>query len=391
MSTMRTNILTHYRQAIRYWPWLLRLIVLVFLVWQIAPVTHRVLPQAPQTVITQRPHVCVHTNLIDEVDEWKIQRSLELVREMGAETIVEFFPWSYLQPGEQDYNWYQPDRIVHHAQQQGIQIIARLGLVPQWARPDDTTPGYLTDERFADFADFAAAFAARYAGHIDHYIIWNEPNLAFEWGFFQPQPERYVKLLRAVYAPIHRANPDAVILAGALAPTLEPEGSSTGMNDLRFLKGMYAAGAADYFDALAIHTYGFTTDAEDPPAAKALNFRRAELLRDIMEANDDAETPVYITESGWNDSPRWTLAVTPSQRVAQTLTALEHAENDWPWADQVCLWLLRYPRPQGSYRDHFTMITPEFQLKPIYHAVRAYARGEPQDATLWLPAPGTDE
>ncbi|MEK7312761.1 MAG: hypothetical protein AAB382_12375, partial [Chloroflexota bacterium] len=44
----------------------------------------------PQTVQTTHPKVCVHTRLTDEVEEWKIQRSLAMVREMGAPTIVEY-------------------------------------------------------------------------------------------------------------------------------------------------------------------------------------------------------------------------------------------------------------------------------------------------------------
>src|SRR6185503_15888228 len=54
----------------------------------------------PQTVITQHPTVCVHTRLTDEVDEWKIQRTLMMVREMGAKTIVEYFPWAYYEGAE---------------------------------------------------------------------------------------------------------------------------------------------------------------------------------------------------------------------------------------------------------------------------------------------------
>jgi hypothetical protein len=30
------------------------------------------------------------------------------------------------------------------------------------------------------------------------------------------------------------------------------------LNDLQYLELMYEAGAADYFDALAVHTYGMT-------------------------------------------------------------------------------------------------------------------------------------
>ena len=373
--------------VIRWGPWVLRGAVIWLLLGQLAPLTHRVFPQPLQTVQAEQPHVCVHTNLIDEVDEWKIQRSLELVREMGADTIVEFFPWAYIEPSEDNYQWQRVDRILTHAEQQGITIIARFGLVPSWARPRDSAPNFIPDVGFDEFAEYTTKFAARYAGRIDHYIIWNEPNLAFEWGFAEYDPWRYTRLLQAVYEPIHAANPNAVVLAGALAPTLEPELSPNGTDDLIYLRGMYEYGAADYFDALAVHTYGFTHPAEQAPAADRLNFRRAELIREVMIGYGDADTPVFITESGWNDNPRWTNGVRPSERIAHTLDALHMAEQDWPYVDQVCLWLLRYPRPQGNYRDNFTLITPEFQLKPIYYAVQAYARGWEQNESLWLPPP----
>jgi len=310
-----------------------------------------------------------------------------MVREMGANTIVEFFPWAYIESEEGVFNWSQVDRIVKHAEQQGVQIIARFGLVPGWARPDDTTLNYIPDDAFDDFATFAARFAERYAGRIDHYIIWNEPNLAFEWGFQPPDPARYVKMLETVYAPIHAANPDAVVLAGALAPTLEPPGSPHGLDDVIFLSEMYAAGAADYLDAMAVHTYGFTHTASDPPAEDRLNFRRAELLFDVMAQYGDADLPIYITESGWNDSPRWTRGVRPSQRVAYTIDAYQWSTTNWPQVEQLCLWLLRYPRPQGNYRDNFTLITPEFQRKPIYYAVQAYSQDTEQAVQAWLPPP----
>ncbi|HRL14042.1 MAG TPA: hypothetical protein PKX07_19335, partial [Aggregatilineales bacterium] len=122
-----------------------------------------------------------------------------------------------------------------------------------------------------------------------------------------------------------------------------------------------------------------------------LNFRRVELLRDVMLAAGDAQTPVVITEAGWNDHPRWALAVRPSQRIAYTLDALQRAADSWPWVESLCLWALRYPRPTYSYPDHFTLITPEFQYKPIYYAVQAYARGWQSGDALWLPAPVADD
>lgn len=371
--------------------WVLRAGAAWLLFSLLIPAPPRAILGPPQRVETRRPQVCVHTRLIDEVDEWKIQRSLQLVREMGADTVVEFFPWAYIEGTPDQFNWTNADRIVRHADNQGIRIIARMGLVPEWARESEddapTTLNTLPPESYDAFARFVTAFAARYAGTIDHLIIWNEPNLAFEWGYREVSPAEYARLLEAVYAPAHAANPNVVILAAPLAPTLEPVGSPVGLNDLVYLEALYQAGAADYFDGLAVHTYGFTEPPEAEPGFDQLNFRRAELLRDIMLRYDDADTPVFITETGWNDHARWTKAVTPSQRVAYTIGGFEWAEANWPWLEELCLWVLRYPAPTYNYPDSFTLITPDFQLKPIYYAVQGYARGFTTDEALWLPAP----
>lgn len=377
--------------ARRGWPWIARAAIALLILSNLRPPDSRAPLGPQQSVETSKAHVCVHTRLIDEVFEWKIKRSLELVREMGAETIVEFFPWAYLEPEDGRYNWEQADKIIRHARNQGLHIIARTGFVPEWARPETetefTTLNYLTEDMYDDFADFTAAFAARYAGTVDHIIIWNEPNLAFEWGYRDVDPAGYARLLQAVYEPIKTANPNAVILAGALAPTLEPAGSATGLSDILYLEGMYEAGAADYFDALAIHTYGFTQPPDAAPDFSTLNFRRAELLHDIMLRYDDPDTPVYITESGWNDNIRWTKAVRPSERAIYTIESFEMAEASWPWLEELCIWAFRYPAPTFSYPDNFTLVTPDFQLKPIYYAIQAYARDQERKGPQWLPPP----
>ncbi|MBZ0292581.1 MAG: beta-galactosidase [Anaerolineae bacterium] len=378
----------------RYRFWYLRLLIAGFVISGIAAAGPRATLETPQVVQTEKPLVCVHTRLIDEVWEWKIQRSLQLVREMGADTIVEFFPWAYIENTKDQYDWASADRIVRHAENQGIQVIARLGFVPAWARPDvedqNSTLNYLPEDSYADFADFVGDFAARYAGTVNRIIIWNEPNLAFEWGYQPIDPAGYVRLLQAVYPVAHAANPDIEILAAPLAPTLEPNGSPNGLDDLLYVEQLYEAKMSDYVDAVAIHTYGFTDPPQGEPAPDKLNFRRAELLHDIMTRYETETKPVYITETGWNDHPRWTKAVRPAQRIAYTLDAYHFVEESWPWVDKMCLWAFRFPAPTQSYPDNFTLVTPDFQLKPLYFALQAYARGWERNAPLWLPPPASD-
>jgi hypothetical protein len=361
---------------------LLRVMLALIALRVIAPPRVLVTLDPPQEVVTTNPVVGVHTRLTDEVEEWKIQRTLRMVRQMGSPWIVEFFPWPYIEPAKGDYNWSHADAVIKHAENQGLTVIARLGWVPEWAREKETTFTHLDAEHYDDFADFVAAFAARYngsdryRGRVNHIIVWNEPNLSFEWGYRPVDPKEYVEMLKAVYRRAHAANPDVIVLAGALAPTIEPEGSPAGLDDLLYLEQMYEAGAAPYFDGLSAHAYGLTQPPQAPPAPDALNFRRVELLREIMVAHRDEEKAIYVTEAGWNDHPRWVHAVRPAQRIEYTIDAYEWAHQRWPWCPCVAMWAFRYPNPTYNYQDYYEFVTTDFEPRVIYLEVQAYARGE---------------
>ena len=355
----------------------LRLLLLLSLFNTLQPPPLLITPGPPQRVHTSHPLLAVHTRLTDEVEAWKIQRSLQMVRQMGASAIVEFFPWAYYQAQDGSIAWEHPDLVVEHAHAQGLQIVARIGLTPDWARPPDTPLTYLDAGAYGYFAAFAAAFAARYQGKVGYLIVGNEPNLSYEWGYRVTTPQDYVDLLRVVYPAVKAANPDVTVLAGALAPTLEPAGSPWGLNDLVYLDEMYAAGAADYFDGLAVHVYGLTFPPEAEPDPGVLNFRRVELMRQVMVAHNDAATPMYITETGWNDHPRWTRAVRPGQRITYTLDAVRYAEANWPFVDLLAIWAFRFPAPTKSYMDYYTLVTPEFIPKPIYDALQEFTGNVP--------------
>lgn len=360
--------------------WLLRAILAFSLLIPLTAPPKALVTLGPQqTVETVNPKLGVHTRLTDEVEEWKIKRTLAMVREMGAPWIVEYFPWAYSEPAEGTYDWTHADIVVDHARRQGLTVIARLGFVPQWARPENSAFSYLAPERYPAFASFVSAFVEHFRGRIDHIIIWNEPNLSYEWGFQPVDPAQYTDLLCQAYRAAKSVAPDIVVLGGALAPTLAPPGHPDGLDDLLYLQGMYDAGAASCFDGLAAHAYGWRFPADTPPAEDVINFRRVELLRAIMVANGDEDKPIYITEGGWNDHPRWTKGVSPGNRILYTIQAAELART-WPWCEMIAFWAFRYPRPAQSYQDYFTFVNVDFSPKPIYLALQQYAHG--QEVTL---------
>ena len=326
----------------------------------------------PQTVKTTYPKTCVHTRMENEVEEWKMQRTLIMVREMGAPFIVEYFPWAYYEGAEGNYDFTHPDHVITHARNQGVTVIARLGMVPQWAREKNTTDTYLEEKHYADFAKYVGKFVERYRGKIQYVILWNEPNLSLEWGYRQVDPRGYVAMLKESYRAAKAANPEIQVLAGALAPTLEPDSSDLAMNDLIYLQKLYDAGFANYYDILSVHSYGLSFPPDDAPALDALNFRRVELVREIMIKNGDVKKKMMITEAGWNDSPRWTRAVKPATRAEYTVQAYEFAEKNWDYVLATCMWAFRFPGPLYTYGDYYAFVTPDFTPRVVYDAVRKW-------------------
>jgi polysaccharide biosynthesis protein PslG len=292
---------------------------------------------------------------------------------MGATWVVDLFPWAYIQPrGPRSFDWRGADLLVAHARQQGLQIVARLDIVPAWARKKDSTDRRIDPAYYDDFARYAAAFAARYRQQLRYLVIWNEPNLFFEWGSREPDPAAYAALLKVVYPAVKQANPEMQIAAGALSPGPAIPGIRS--DDLAFLRGMLAAGAP--FDVLAIHSYGGKAPADEEPHPDRVNFRRVEVYRDLLNAAGQPR-PLIVTEGGWNDHPRWSGAVTPAERLRWTVEAYRLSAA-WPDVLAVCFWQFRAPTTH-SYQDNFNFVAADGTPRAIYWAVREYATGRSAD------------
>jgi polysaccharide biosynthesis protein PslG len=178
--------------------------------------------------------------------------------------------------------------------------------VPAWARPPESTPKLLpteyVDEYVDEYVEFLRQFARRYAGRLDGLLVWNEPNLSFEWEFRTVSAVDYDALLRQAYFAVKAEDSGLRVVAAGLAPTTEE--SEEALSELIYLRQLYAAGAAPYFDALAGHAYGWQSPFDEPPAPTQINFRRLDLQRQIMVEAGDGGKPIPVTEAGWNDHPR---------------------------------------------------------------------------------------
>ncbi|MBI2861627.1 MAG: cellulase family glycosylhydrolase [Chloroflexi bacterium] len=335
----------------------------------------------------------INTFLDQEVEDWKIRRTLEMIRNAGFTMIRQQFPWNYIEPTQKgeywDYkngdqsSWVPFDRLVALAQEYGIEIVARLDYPPAWARSDRTW-AFGPPDRFEDYGDFVYAVVNRYRGKVRFYQIWNEPNLSNEWGRQSVDPASYVQLLRIAYTRAKEADPHSVIIAAALAPTIE-EGP-VNLNDIDFLRGMYEAGGKDYFDIASFNPYGLWWGPDDRRVAMdRTNFSRPLLAREVMVENGDAQKPVWASEFGWPAVPQgWPEPithgqVTREQQADYLVRGYQRALEEWPWMGPMFLWHFRMVSNEFANQQayYFNIVDNDFQPLPAYNAVASLANSEP--------------
>jgi polysaccharide biosynthesis protein PslG len=321
-------------------------------------------------------------------------RDLRLAREAGFTWVKQHFPWAFIEGDLQGrFEWGEPDRIVEATQRSGLKLIARVDMQPAWARADRTFPVVGPPDRVADWGDFLYAVSKRYKGKIAGYQIWNEPNLAREWGNQPPNAAEYVRLLKVAHQAIKLGDPEALVISGGLSPTTDV--SAGARADVVYLQEMYAAGAKGLFDLLGVHAAGFKAPPEMDPGEVArsaeltnndpspeelrrtYSFRHVEDLRKIMEQNGDGDKRIAILEMGWTSDPRpdspyrW-HAVTEEQKAEYLTRAVKYARESWqPWLGPTIVWTMADPAWQPTHEQTYWAITaPDGTPRPAYDALK---------------------
>ena len=318
-------------------------------------------------------------------------RDLDLVKAAGFGWVKQEFAWREIEgAGPGIFDWANPDRVMDQIDAHELKVIARVGVQPEWAGGNYPQVG--PPDEYQDFASFLTALATRYRGRIDAYQIWNEPNLAREWGGHPPNPIEYTELLKVAYQSIKAADPNAYVISAGLAPTTRYD--DVAWPDTIFIQAMYEAGAAAYFDLLGAHGAGYKAPPETDPAVvagdPALNnndpspaelrriycFRHVEDIREVMIANGDNHKRVVLLEFGWTTDPRphspyaW-HAVTSQQQADYLVRAYRYAREHWqPWI--AVMSLIYMPDSQWGIEDeqsHWSIIYPgypDLRLRPAY-------------------------
>ncbi len=269
------------------------------------------------------------------IDPADLAAQLELLAASGFGWVRVRVAWDRVELAPRTFAWDDLDRTLAALEATGLTPVLLLDGSPAWARaPNDRrgAEGRLAPPaNAAAFARFARSVADRYAERVRYYQIWDEPNIAPHWGARRIEPVNYARLLKAASTAIRLVDRDAYIILAALAPTADR--GHLAQDESYFLNRVYAAGAAPYFDAVAIQPFGFARRPDDAAVDRyVLNFRRTLLIRQTMLAAGDGATPLWLMRFGWNRAPGspWQSVDAGTQRTF-TRAALAMAYQQWPW------------------------------------------------------------
>jgi len=324
-------------------------------------------------------------------------RDLGLIKDAGFTWVKQWFAWRDIEgKGKGQYDWSTSDRIVQQVEDFGLKLLVRVDHQPDWA---GAPPGNINA-----FADFLSAMASRYRGRIAAYQVWNEPNLAREWGNKAPSAAEYTQMLQKAYQAIKKADPNAVVISAGMAPTTEL--SQRAVPDTRFIQSMYDAGAKSYFDMLGAHGAGYKAPPEMDPGQVATDpnyynvgdvncpgdacriycFRHVEDLRQIMVNNGDGNKKVVVLEFGWTRDERtnspyyWHRVQDQFVQGEYMVRAYQYAKQNWqPWIGVMSL--IYMPDVKWTQDDEqywWSVIEPssvdELRLKAPYVMLCSYIR-----------------
>jgi hypothetical protein len=284
------------------------------------------------------------------------------------------FDWSLLQPGDAgiwDGNYLQEREIwTAWANAAGREVVGLLIQAPAWAT--DGPPGcgvprgldLPLDDPGNVWATFVRRIVGTFAGRIDRWIIWNEPDI--KPGTFGVvwcgSVEEYYLLLKVAYLAAHEANPNAAIHLAALTIDHDPTYLA------RFLEvaALDPTGAEHgyYFDVATLHIY---FQSENVPSR--ISGTRATL------ATYGLSKPIWINETNAPsnaDAPYWVLPganfdVTLEEQAGFLLQAFALALSQGVERIAVYRWVDNEPR---AGEEPFGVIRSDHTRRPAFDAYR---------------------
>lgn len=249
------------------------------------------------------------------------------------------------------------DIITSAARELGLRLLVQFSCAPRWSGGTDVN-SYPTDP--GEVERIAGYLADRYRGRVAAWEIWDEPNCV--GGCPNGSPERYVAVLKAAYRGFKHGDAGATVITGG-----------TSGNDVDWLRRMYTAGAAGWFDALAVHAFQEPPSAAPDAPSQNSAYRLSTLprVRELMVANGDGAKAIWLTEFGWTTArtgPR--PGVSDSNQAQFLRQAVRQIDVQYPYVSHAIWYYLRDRDDSTPYENNFGLIHVRGSPKPAFSALQ---------------------
>jgi hypothetical protein len=234
--------------------------------------------------------------------------------------------WGALEPRPGEWNFARLDARVEQARARGASVLLVLSHPPGWASSRPDLQGYngspAPPRDIAQWRNYVATVAARYAGRIEAYEIWNEPNLA---QFFVGSPQQLGELTRVAADAINSVDSRALVVSAGFS-------ARTGGAESYF-RAYVASGIASAVDVVGIHIYPYPGNGPESMVGLAQRFRS------IANGAGLSGKPMWNTEIGYGRSPDYLVSESAAAslvlRTYLVLPAAGLVRNYWyMWDDR---------------------------------------------------------
>jgi hypothetical protein len=246
--------------------------------------------------------------------------SLDHAVRAGATATQLRFAWSAIEPTRGARDWSYPDQQVAEIEQRGLEPFATVGDAPAWLGRDSVTscgdppPSHAVR---AAFHEFYRTLAARYCGRVKYY------ELGASCGDQAAQRRRYATRLIEWYQAMRDGCSDLVLAVGALDCRWGGDPDHPAQRCAGWIDQLYADGAGDSFDAVAVAADGYRGDLDLAiRERKLLNADALRLVGAALTRRGDASRMLWLA---------WTAATADdalqARVVAATLAELRSLGN----------------------------------------------------------------
>ncbi len=244
--------------------------------------------------------------------------------------------WNQFEPTDGGYDWTVAGRFIDAASDQGLNVYVTVAYTPSWAGEAGCDDNDADEQRWCrnsvpaaqDYATFVTAAVNRYGDRVEHWGIWNEPNLSH---FFRGSVEDYLdQVLIPGADAVHAACSDCLVVGPDLAHLRSSDAWNGESGICAFGECIFNGwevslaeildGSGGRIDVVAHHIYtdsaqDMLVELVDGQSVAGVQYESG--VKEITDAHAPG-TPVWITEFGWETLPggEWSEAAAAGELEA---------------------------------------------------------------------------